>query len=247
VQLTPRGRILLAEAQSVLGGVEGMRRIANAPDGPPQINIAYSPASSHVLRQYLSQLPTAEAEWQVRLDPWTNSNDVLHVVDGGDYTVGASQWTTSKVSSVQIGVNELALLVPANHVLAKRKTVTVEQLDGERLIIVSQEVSPGINYETRRFFADRNISPRFEPRRITAPENYLDLVEADQGIAISLASLPERPQVRKIAFAGAVPEISNVYLIWRRGRRPKFVDAILDVVHPVDVANKTPVEAALAS
>ncbi|WP_300608755.1 LysR family transcriptional regulator [Trebonia sp.] len=247
VHLTPKGRILLAEAQSVLIGVEGMRRIANEPDGPTQIDIAYSPASSHVLRQYLSRLPTTEAEWRVRLDPRANSNDVIRAVDDGDYTVGATQWTTSKVSSVQIGTNELALLVPANHSLAKQKLVTVEQLDGERLLIVSPEVSPGINYEIRRFFADRDISPRFEPRRITAPEHYLDLVEANQGIAIALASLPERPQVRKIALAGAVPEISNVYLVWRRGHRPDFVDAILDIVHPVVGASETRVEAALAS
>jgi hypothetical protein len=67
------------------------------------------------------------------------------------------------------------------------------------------------------------------PRRITSPEHYLDVVAAGQGVALTLASLTERPQVRKLTGLGPTPAISDVYLVWRRGRRPDLVATMVSV------------------
>jgi DNA-binding transcriptional LysR family regulator len=82
------------------------------------------------------------------------------------------------------------------------------------------------------------------PRRITSPEHYLDLVAAGQGVALTLASPTERPQVRKLTGFGPTPAISNVYLVWRRGRRPDLVATMVSVA-PGALAEHTQPEPAL--
>jgi DNA-binding transcriptional LysR family regulator len=132
----------------------------------------------------------------------------------------------------------LALFVRDDHRLAARSTVTAEDLDRERLIIVAPEINAGINSEIQKFFLSREIFPQFESCRITNPEHYLDLVAAGQGIAITLASLAPRPGIRKLQILGPEPVISNVYLVWRHGRRPHLVDVLADAAEEVRTETK---------
>ena len=235
VALTPRGKLLLAEAHAILAGVDGMRRIATEPEGIVGLDLAYSPASGPVITRCLSKLSAIAPRAQIRLEPRSNSMDVIRAVGGNEYPVGATQWITRDVDSVQIGSNRLAVYVRDDHRLADRPTVNTEDLDGEQLLIVSPEVSAGINREVQQFFTDRGLHPRFEARRITSPEHYLDLVAAGQGVAITLASLTPRPGLRRLQLTGPAPAISNVYLIWRHGRRPQIIDVLIDAAsRPTD-------------
>ncbi|WP_300608759.1 LysR family transcriptional regulator [Trebonia sp.] len=240
VRLTPRGRLLLGETQAILAGIEGMRRIAAEPEGLPGLDLAYSPASAGLITRCLGKLPEFAPQARVRLDPQSTSMEVLRAVTGNQYPIGATQWITRDVDSVQIGVNRLALFVRDDHRLACRSTVTAEDLDGERLIIVAPEVNAGINSEVQKFFVSRQIFPRFESRRITNPENYLDLVAAGQGVAITLASLAQRPGIRKLQIIGPTPAISNVYLVWRHARRPQLVDVLVHAAEEVLTETEMP-------
>jgi DNA-binding transcriptional LysR family regulator len=229
VRLTARGELLLVEAKAILAGVEGMRRIAGETDDLPGVELVYSPASSALITRCLAALAETDPEApRIRLDPRATSNDVIEAVTNGEYALGISQSLSNEVDSVQIGANKLALYVPLGHPLSIVDRATAEDLDREHLLIVSPEVSAALNREIQHFFTVREIYPHFDARRITAPDNYLDLVATHQGVAITLDSLPARPDVHKLEIIGPTPPISNIYLVWRPGRRPALVDAIVD-------------------
>jgi DNA-binding transcriptional LysR family regulator len=227
VRLTERGELLLVEAKAILAGVEGMQRIAAETGSADDVTIVYSPASAPLMTRCLGIIAADDEAASFRLDPRATSMEVIEAVTAGEYSLGLTQSITSDVDSVQIGENKLALFVPLDHRLACDSQVTVEDIDGERLLLVSPQINAAINREIQHFFAVREIYPHFDDRGITAPDNYLDLVAARQGIAITLDSLHDRSDVRKLEIVGPTPPISNVYLIWRPGRRPTLVDAIV--------------------
>lgn len=113
--------------------------------------------------------------------------------------------------------DHLAIVVPESHPLAKRESVTLEQLAGERFILHSSH--DDIPHEETKKFLDLCKSGNFTPE-IAAESQFtstmLRFVGAGRGIAV-LNRLHVPPEIEGMAIVDFYPVIrSYIYLLYPR-------------------------------
>ena len=111
----------------------------------------------------------------------------------------------------------LAAVFPADHPLAGEKTVTLEQLKGEKFILHSS--STGVPHEETRKFLQLCEENHFEPDIVAETEftnSVLRFVKSKRGIAVlNRQHIPR--DVSDISIVNFAPSVhSYIYLLYRR-------------------------------
>src|SRR2546422_1247800 len=130
---------------------------------------------------------------------------------------------------VPVGSDELVLLVPPSHALAKRKQVTMEEVAGEP-VVAHNDPSPA-RERVLRLFEQRHIALKMV---ISLPS--LDGIKRAVELKLGVALLPRRCAITEIASGRlvAVPVAGlsrkrQVTLVCRRAHRSHASDAFLGV------------------
>src|SRR6266480_1647172 len=130
---------------------------------------------------------------------------------------------------VMVGSDELVLLMPPTHPLAKRRQVTMAEVAGEP-VVAHNDPSPA-RERVLRLFEERHIALKMV---ISLPS--LDGIKRAVELKLGVALLPRRCAITEIASGRlvAVPVAGvsrkrQVMLVCRRGHRSHAADAFLDV------------------
>jgi DNA-binding transcriptional LysR family regulator len=152
-------------------------------------------------------------------------------VQQGSLDFGALTFHPSEAGLIEVvvGSDELVLLVPPSHPLARRRQVTMEEVAGEA-VVAHNDPSPA-RERVLRLFAQRRV-----PLNMVIALPSLDGIKRAVEMGLGVALLPRRCAITEIAsrrlVALPVAGISRrrqVTLVCRKGYRSHAADAFLAV------------------
>jgi DNA-binding transcriptional LysR family regulator len=183
VQLTPAGEQLHEQARGVFAAVDSaVRRVHEVDRGAEQLVVAFAPGLrvSEAVRAFVATHPNVEIEL-LRLNWWEQDAPLR---DGRAH-VGFLRrpFDDTGLRTVPIGREQKVACLPANHPLARRRTLTRADLEG--LVILDAQ-----------------------SRRTSSVEEKFELIAAGHGIAMvprSVARSYSRPDLVYRSVTDAVP------------------------------------------
>jgi DNA-binding transcriptional LysR family regulator len=185
LQPTPEATALFAEVQSLHLHLESLqdsvRRIASG--AYRRFHVGASPSlGRHVVPSVLSRLRRELAELPIKFDILSVSQIIDYLVFGQ----GECACTIFPIAHPQIATEagvagSLVCVVPRDHRLSERRSLTAEALDGERLIGFEPNTPHGQVVE--EFFRSAGLAPEFATL-VRFAESACALVEEHNGIAL---------------------------------------------------------------
>lgn len=125
----------------------------------------------------------------------------------------------------------LVAAIPATHRLAKKRNISLIELQEDRLFWFSRKLNPSYYDHCEQGFNRFN----FHPERLPEPEEHhvlLGLIAAGQGIALmpsSLRAIQHRNVVHKELREAAFFKI-GIAIIWQNEQPPSHVSAFIDML-----------------
>lgn len=235
VELTDAGHAFAEEARAVLARYEQAlhvgRRAGRGELGRVEIGYVGSAIFGGILQQQISAFRQAWPDAEVQAREWP-MDKLADAVEEGSVDVAFVRMPVALPSSLQAHVllrDRFCVALPADHVLAQRKSISPAALKGEAFILPEQELGT------------REVCRRgdFTPRREMRPGTLLAVL-AEVSVGAGIAVIPsiltravELPHVVYRPLAGAaIP--SEVAAVFR-----KFEQAPA-VRHMIDAVRKTP-------
>jgi LysR family hca operon transcriptional activator len=249
VALTSAGRIYLREAKDILARIEHAGRLAKqAADGRAgDLSIGTFPAADVRILPALRPLVAAHLP-HLRL--------VLHSKYAIDPLAGLLAGTLDvafmrgPIDSDELDIRELVreqivVMLPAHHPLARRKSVPVEMLDDLPCITMNRSLSPALHDAIAALYRQARI----RMHAVSSADNvlgHLRLVQEGLGFALlpdSMGALLPPGVVAKPLKYVPAPTVSIV-VAWKMGNTSPLVSAFVDLVHhsvgnPKDVPRLT--------
>ncbi len=142
VQPTPTGRWLYERALALLSGAQelqlGLQRLLHVEGGELVVAASTIPGE-HILPRMIAELRRRHPRASVSV-PGGNSADVVRRVEAGEAELGVAGATEegSRLRFEALWEDELALVVPAGHRLARKRRVTIAELAGEPFVLREQ-------------------------------------------------------------------------------------------------------------
>ena len=236
VALTSAGRIYLREAKDILARIEHAGRLAKqAADGRAgDLSIGTFAAADVRILPALRPLVAAHLP-HLRL--------VLHSKYAIDPLAGLIAGTLDvafmrgPIDSDQLDIRELlreqiVVMLPAHHPLARRKSVPVELLDDLPCITMDRSLSPALHDAISALYRQARI----RMHAVSSADNvlgHLRLVQEGLGFALlpdSMGALLPPGVVVKELKCNPAPTVSIV-IAWKIGNTSPLVSAFVDLVH----------------
>ena len=220
-RLTEAGEVFLPRAKELLRSAVQATAQAREAAKPSRIAIGYTPSKiiTPAVRALRREHPDADVE-TVHLD-WNQQRDALldHRVDA---VVCTMPFSTDQLHVTILYDEPRVVLVPLDHRLAGRQSVTIDDIADEP-IPKFRHCDPAWNDFWR-------IDPRPDGRRapegplLETLEDGLELVAAGQAVAITTVSYQRlRPDITTVLLEGVEP--SHVVVASRAGDRSRLVAA----------------------
>jgi DNA-binding transcriptional LysR family regulator len=182
-----------------------------------------------ILRTYLSTHP--DVELSVHVAPSRDLAEDL-IMNRSEFAVITLPFDHPRLETLPLYRDRLLLVVGATHAFSQRRTVTLEQVVGEPLILFHEDsVSRRLVDEK---FAEAGVSPRVV-MAMGSPEAMRKLVESGVGISflpyLTVKDSLESGELKEVGVKG-VNFSREIGLAWKRGRYfgPAIQDLVLSVV-----------------
>jgi DNA-binding transcriptional LysR family regulator len=221
-RLTEAGEVFLPRAKAVLRSAAQATAQARAAAQPSRINVGYTtglivtPAVRELRREH------PDADVQTLHVEWNQARDALlgHRVDA---LVTRLPFPTDQLHVTILYDEPRVLVVPVDHRLAGRESVTLDD--------IADEPMPRIRHSDPAWSAFWRIDPRPDGRRapdgpfIDALEDKFEVIAAGQAVAITAGFHANslRPDITTVPLEGVEP--SHVVLATRAGDRGRLVAA----------------------
>ena len=230
--LTDAGKVLQNYGQRLVRLAEetesAMRELRDLRRG--RVLIGANEAAVHTLLPLISRFRQGfpEIDIDVRRVP---ARQIAVEVQQGSLDFGALTFHPAEegLLEVAVGSDELVLLVPPSHALAKRRQVTMEEVAAEP-VVAHNDPSPA-RERVLRLFEQRHI-----PLNMVIALPSLDGIKRAVELRLGVALLPRRCAITEIASGRlvALPVVGvsrrrQVTLVCRRAHRSHAADAFLEV------------------
>ena len=234
VRLTPAGHSFLPEARIIMRLAQSAtlvaKRIARGKTG--LIKIGFTAASAYnflptLVTTCIKQLPDIDLSLKEMV-----SGDQLDAIGSGQLDIGFLRPPIVRpgLDAVRVFTEDLQLAVPSGHPLARQKTVSLRDLDGQPFVMYAP-------YESRYFydllvaqFAQANIRPQYV-QHLGQIHSILSLVRAGLGVALvprSASSLHlDGVLIRAIPIKPKSPV--ELFAVWRRDQDSPLVPALIGI------------------
>lgn len=240
VELTAAGMTLLEHARRVFEAVDladrETRRAARGELGRISIgypsSLAYS-GLAELLRAFRTEFPTVEVALR-ELPPQRQ----IELLKDGRLDVGFIRAPLEELglASLLVRREPLVIVLPANHVLAAKKDISLRALAGEPFVSFPRSRGAAFFDHLMRLCSDAGFTPRIVQE---APQlDLVSLVSAGFGVAIVPTS------VRHVRRAGVVyrpivgaPKI-ELRMAWKHGNGAPVVRELVKVVRRVGVKRR---------
>jgi DNA-binding transcriptional LysR family regulator len=238
VQLTPAGRLLLEHARRLVAdadlAVRAVGRLARGEEGRLTLGFTHSTVYQvlpDVLAAFRARFPRIDLD----LKQFT-SGTLVEGVRTGRVDVALVRLSPSmqdpELCSQLVVRDRMMLVMPADHALARRKTVPVKALDGIPFVAYSAEESRYFHELVERLVGHHGIRPRIVHNSFMP--TMLALVEARMGLALVPASaVSQRGAVLAARRLGGVQDdldLASLHCIWRRDASNPVVRAFVEVL-----------------
>jgi DNA-binding transcriptional LysR family regulator len=197
ISLTPAGEILRSESVKLLRFSEAMVAKVQAEASGEPLRVAYAPSlAGEFIAIAIERFTQIHPRVKVTLSDRSSAEMhdglaagkfdlILAVPCPGD----AVRWTPLRDYGWQ-------LLVPANHPLASRESVSPSDLDGQKLLLLEREGYPDYWNRVTRYFKDRGLQAKIAGE-FDGRESLSSAVEAGMGIALVAQVGRKGSQVRE--------------------------------------------------
>ncbi|MFA5572105.1 MAG: selenium metabolism-associated LysR family transcriptional regulator [Candidatus Bathyarchaeia archaeon] len=161
VELTEAGKILQETTKKIFEEIEKAKMIIASTEKGLQgeIKIAASTIpGEHILPSLISEFRREYPAVKFKITVTDSINSLQSLTDNEVHfaAVGSLEGFEGIIEFIQIGEEELVLIVPPNHELAKKKVVQPQDL--RNYPFVYREDKSGTRQETRKMFSDQRIS-----------------------------------------------------------------------------------------
>ena len=214
VETTPQGALLLTEAVNALESlsrvVQGFRKTAQ--QARQRVIVAATPSLSAVtlppiIHTYSERFPDVE----IQLRDLQHAAALAAVDDGSaDLGVLALESDDSRFRFQTLWTDDMLLVAPLNHALAGIKSVRVEELAGQTLLVVEQH--QGLRDRIAHTLEVRGLS--LPTSKVVANLNtLLGMLKAGMGVSL----IPRSVVTRGLRFQHSMIEIDGIDLSRRFG------------------------------
>jgi len=234
VTLTSAGRVFLQQAKDILARVEHARRLANrAADGLADEMTVGTFTSADV--KILPALRPLVAERLPDLRLILHSKYALDSIAGLqsgalDVAFVRGPLVAEGLESVELLREQLVIVMPSHHPLARRKRIPVESLDDLPCITMPRSLSPALHDAAASLYREAKI----RMHAVSSADNllgHLQLVQEGMGFALLPDSiqglLPPGVTSRPLACS-PVPTVS-VQIAWKSGNASRLVREFVDL------------------
>ncbi len=243
VALTNAGRIFLRQAKDILGRVEHARRLAKqAADGRagdlsvgtfPSADVRILPALRPLIAEHLPDLRLI-LHSKYAVDPLVGlQSGTLDVafVRGPLETVG--------LEGIELVREQIVMVLPSHHALARRKRIPVKSLDDLPCITMERSLSPALHDAAATLYREAKI----RLHAVSSADNvlgHLQLVQEGLGFALLPDSisvlLPPGVTFRPLDCE-PVPTVSIV-VAWKSGSHSRLVREFVDLARRASSGRK---------
>jgi LysR family transcriptional regulator, hca operon transcriptional activator len=235
VALTSAGRIFLREAKEILGRVEHAGRLAKqAADGRAgDLSVGTFPAADVRILPALRPLLAAHLpDLRLILHSKYAVEPVAGLLAGTlDVAFVRGPIESDELQSRELLREQIVMMLPAHHPLARRKRVPVELLNDLPCITMERSLAPGLYDAIASLYRQAHI----RMHAVSSADNvlgHLRLVQEGLGFALlpdSMGALLPPGVVMKPLECDPVPTVS-VVVAWKSGNTSPLVRAFIDLV-----------------
>ena len=231
VELTAPGRALLTEARGVLAAVDHAvdltQRVARGEAGALAVGFVGSAmygALPDVLRDFRTARPGVELK--LRELPTGAALDAL-AEERIDVGVVRPAQVDAGIAIDVVRREAVVVALPAAHRLARRRRLTLRDLGGEAMVVLSRREAPGL-----RAALDALGEPPGDVQEVSEIRTVLGLVSAGLGLSLvpESVSTGERAGVVFRPIEGRAPTV-DLALAWRADDSSPALAAFLEVAH----------------
>jgi DNA-binding transcriptional LysR family regulator len=236
VELTEDGRALLGPAQALLAAANAFERAAAERGHDLIVRLGFSHGSEGPVMSALQSFHTTHPHIAVRADGLT-SGRIFEALRLGRLDMGVARApapdddVTTSIPLARVPLDLLA--VPLHHPLARRRSVSVDLLEGETLLLVDENDSPTVHRSTVAFFDARGVHPRWLTHSATQTERALDQVAAGLGCAWvnrwQAVAARKRRDLRVVRLAEAM-RLDEFIVVHRIDTQPAWFVPLIDTL-----------------
>lgn len=218
VRLTAEGRVLLARIQLALGGMDGLAATIEDLKGGAREHLALLACDSaitqflpRVLRDFLAEYPRARVTIEER-----RSNDIMRAVFERQRNLGIvwSDMDLQGLVTAPFAKDELVLVVPAGHALARRRSVRFIEALAQDFVCLEAESPVHLWLQREASRVNRTLRARIHVRSFDA---VCRMVECGLGVGV----------VPRLAAEGFVQSMAIAVV----GLREPWVQRNLTLIH----------------
>lgn len=221
LKLTPVGRLLYEQARQVLGRVDDMqgmlKRAAKTEQRHMRIGFVASTIYARlppIIRAFRAAAPTVE----LVLQELTTLEQITALKEGSiDVGFGRIRFEDDAVKRIVLREERLVVALPAGNELAAKKTITLDDLATQPLILYPRTPRPSYADQVLGLYHDRGLVPLIahEAREL---QIAIGLVAAEEGICIVPESVQKSNVDGVIYKEIAEPITSPIILSYHAGR-----------------------------
>ncbi|MFQ6002505.1 MAG: LysR family transcriptional regulator [Candidatus Zixiibacteriota bacterium] len=202
ISLTPEGKILLAYADIILQTLDNIEThfadLSDSPEG--SVNLAaYRGIMQYKLPAVVQNFKRKNPEIRLVILQKALDSEILDMVSTGDIDFGiTSSWNEfTDIAFFEVWTYDMFLCVPGNHRLAGRRTVALEEIVREPLILYERENS--IRKRIENVFKENNLSYNItiETGGATVIQEY---VKVGQGISIVSGLVTQAKEDQSLSY-----------------------------------------------
>ncbi|HEY8521573.1 MAG TPA: LysR substrate-binding domain-containing protein [Gammaproteobacteria bacterium] len=243
VMLTDAGRVFLQQAKDILARVEHSRRLAKqaAAGRAGEVAVGTFPSADVRIVPALRAL-AAERLPDVRL--------VLHSKYALDSVAGLQSGALDVafvrgplevpgLESVEIMREQLVIVLPSHHPLARRKRIPVQSLDDLPCITMERALAPALYDAAAKLYREARI----RMHAVSSADNllgHLQLVQEGVGFALLPDSIDALlpPGVTSRPLDGLPAPTVSIELAWKSGNTSRLVSELVDLARRCASARK---------
>jgi DNA-binding transcriptional LysR family regulator len=230
--VTPAGMLLLEEGRALLSSADRVFEAVRARDGAAvgRLRLGLTPTARYGLGPELLSAASSQASGVMLYPQEDATGALLRDVRGGRLDLAVLFCAPARFDGVQLeplGEEPAVVHLRADHPLAGRSSVALEELAGETLLVAESAESGGFTARVLQLCAARGFEP------VTRPDPYPDLglqaVREGLGVVVYVRSaFPD--EVPGSVFVPVSPAVGFPFsLAWRAGGRSAALDAVLAV------------------
>lgn len=234
VALTNAGRIFLQQARDILGRVEHARRLARqAADGQAgELSVGTFPSADvRILPALRPQLAARLPDLRLILHSKYAVDPVAGLLCGTlDIAFMRGPVEESGIESVELLREQLVIVLPTHHPLARRKRIPVSSLDDLPCITLERSLSPPLHDAAEALYRQAKI----RMHAVSSADNvlgHLQMVQEGRGFALlpeSIGALLPAGVTFKPLAVDPVPSVSIV-VAWKRGSGSRMVREFVEL------------------